>query len=68
MFLRRRQKVGLGEEGPRMPCSSASACAAADITGPAGTRGAPEPVQEDRCTINIHIQDTCKYMYSTCRL
>ena len=39
--------MGRGEDGPRTPCSRASACAGADMTGPAcaggGGRGRPPP-------------------------
>ena len=39
--------MGRGEDGPRTPCSRASACAGADMTGPAGAggggRGRPPP-------------------------
>ena len=38
MFFSRRQGEGMGEAGPRMPCSSCSACASLDSTiVPAGT-------------------------------
>ena len=38
MFFSRRQGEGMGEAGPRMPCSSCSACASLDSTiMPAGT-------------------------------
>ena len=38
MFLSSRQGEGMGEAGPRMPCSSCSACASLDSTiVPAGT-------------------------------